>query len=316
MVTLGVFVAASSPVAADEPWERGVSTADKDAARRLTDEGFEAARTASWPVAADKFRQALEHWDHPKIHLNLVHALIMIDKPLEAQEHVTAALAYGERGLTAQQYRDALLQQKQLAARIATLTVQCDAPGAAVTLDGAQLFVGPGEATVKLLPGPHQLVASKDGYFAATRSVVLIGGTSTVEALALVELSAGRTVYARRFRRWVPWVVVAASAAAGATGLGLDRRAQSSYDRYDDLIAQHCDPMCPEAEAERYAAFYDQGHNLETGAVVSYSLGGALLVTGVVMAIINRPRVVRVEAPTIQPTASPAGAGATATWTF
>jgi len=50
-----------------------------------------------------------------------------------------------------------------LRGQLAELKVACVEPGADVALDGATLFLAPGEAALWLTPGTHQLVARKPG---------------------------------------------------------------------------------------------------------------------------------------------------------
>lgn len=324
MITIAIVVvaAAAAPARADEPWAAGVSEADKAAARRLTTEGLKAVRDSRWPEAAAKFRQALKHWDHPKIHLNLVEPLVMLDKPLEAERHLRRALRYGVAGLGADKHRYALIQQKQLAGRIASLSVRCSQPGVRVLLDGELLFIGPGAKTVRLLPGRHVIVASKRGYFKATRSLVLLGGKRAAETVELVALTAGKTIYKRRFQTWVPWGVMGAGVALGLGALGFELAAMSKLDTYDQRVQAVCPQMCPASVVAPFEPIKQRGELYNATAIVGFSIAGVVAVAGVTMLVLNRPRAVGMErpgqtpAPRVQPLASRHGAGLRLNWEF
>ncbi len=321
IVAIGLMFAVTAQAHAEKPWEKGVSKADQDTARKLTSEGVKAAGDSRWPEAAGKFKQALKHWDHPRIHYNLIEPLVMLDKPLEADRHLAKALAHGREGLGPDKYREALVQQKQLAGRIATLTLESTHAGAEVSLDGRPLFTAPNKRTLKLDPGPHVVVAKLKGFFPTTRSLVLIGGKHTTETLKLVKLTAGKTIYKRRFRNWVPWAFVGSGAVVGVVGLGLRTLAKSSFDQYDALIQGMCNPSCPLTETEQHEHLKDRGDLYNATAIISFGVAGGLLVTGLTMAILNSPRAVGVERPTpsgpkITPTVSRTGPGVRVAWDF
>lgn len=325
VTALGVMLLSGPFAAADKPWERGVPEASKERARKLTSEGVRHAADSRWPQAAAKFKEALGHWDHPRIHYNLIEPLVMLDKPLEANRHLARALAYGRQGLGPEKYREALVQQKQLAGRIATLTIECELAGAEVSLDGKKLFTAPGRHTGTLAPGTHVVVAKKPGFFPTTRALVLIGGSARLETVTLVKVSAGKTIYARRFSTWLPWAFAGSGALVGAVGLGLRALARSSFDQYDTLIRASCEPSCPLTAVQPYEHLKARGQLYDALAIGGFVVAGGLIVTGLTMAILNSPRAVGIERPgtpgarstrTITPAISPAGPGVQVSWAF
>ena len=68
-----------------------------------------------------------------------------------------------------------------------SLTVACDEPGAAVTVDGGPLFVAPGEVSRWVMPGSHEIVVRKAGFLTETRSLTLLPGRPASERLVLQE---------------------------------------------------------------------------------------------------------------------------------
>src|SRR5262249_22511020 len=127
-------------------------------------------------AALAKYREALKVWDHPAIRYNAAVALIQLDQPLAAHENLELALRYGDEAIGAENHQQALTYRKLLLGQLAELKVACAEPGADVALDGQPLFVAPGEASRRLLPGSHQLVARKAGFLPATRALSLLPG--------------------------------------------------------------------------------------------------------------------------------------------
>ncbi len=118
-------------------------------------------RAERWRAIAEAPPQ---EWDHPlTARYNAAVSLINLDQPLAAYENIEvggAELA-GDAPLGAETYKQGLLYKKLLFGQIAELEVTCDDAGADVALDGELLFTAPGKVRRHLLPGAHQLVASR-----------------------------------------------------------------------------------------------------------------------------------------------------------
>src|SRR4029078_6270121 len=98
--------------------------------------------------------------------------------------------------------------KKLLDAQLGHARITCQEPGATVTLDGKLLFTSPGVADLFLLPGEHQVVATKPGFITASGSFVLVAGKLTAYNIPAVEAKpVPRNV--RRWAQWKPWAVLA-----------------------------------------------------------------------------------------------------------
>src|SRR5438128_85746 len=70
--------------AAERPWAHGVAEAEQKAALGLFREANILLNDGLFARAADQYRAALKHWDHPAIHYNLALALVNLDQPVDA----------------------------------------------------------------------------------------------------------------------------------------------------------------------------------------------------------------------------------------
>jgi hypothetical protein len=291
------------------PWAEGVPEDAQKQALVLFEEGNKLFENSEHAAALAKYREALKVWDHPAIRYNAAVALINLDQPLAARENLELALRYGEAPFNPETHQQALTYRKLLRAQLAELKVVCVEPGADVALDGATLFVAPGEAARWLVPGAHQLVARKAGFQTETRSLSLLPGKPVVESLALRE---DRPVSARTERRWAtwkPWAVLGGGALLAIAGVPVILDAKKNIDAFDADVALMC--PAPKGCPTIPQAALDDRHRSHVDSVVAVSLfavGGAMLASGAAMLIFNQPRVVPGEAPvhaTITPVIGP-----------
>jgi tetratricopeptide (TPR) repeat protein len=276
----------------ERPWAAGVSAERQARALALFQDGNARFAESQHAQAAALFREALASWDHPSIHFNLAVALVHLDRPLEAYDQLTRALAYGAAPFDAERYAQALGYQKLLAARLATLEVACAEPDADVRLDGEPLFRGPGRATRVLEPGAHELVATRPGYVTSSRALVLAAGARTLETLALTSLRA----LARSERRWAvwkPWLTVVSGALVVVVAIPFELQARADLDAFDGAVRNGCDSGCRPERLPASVRELPSSAALEHGVAIGlFSVGAALVATGVALAIANQPRVV------------------------
>src|SRR5689334_8401032 len=74
-----------------------------DALEETLQEGNQQMREFAFAQAEATYRKALKSLDHPGLHYNLALALIQLDQPVEAHEHLVKALQGGEKTLGADQ---------------------------------------------------------------------------------------------------------------------------------------------------------------------------------------------------------------------
>jgi hypothetical protein len=276
----------------ERPWYCGVSGEDQEQALALYAEGNQLFDGFLFPAAVAKYEQAVEYWDHPGIHYNLMMALVALDRPVEAYQASIAALRHGPGALAPEEHRRAEDHQKRLRGRIAELTVACDEPGAVVSLDGRNVLNGPGKALVVVLPGQHELVARKPGYLATHHSLTLVVGRPVFVHMRMLPESEA-LITTRVWPVWQPWAVIGAGVGVGLVGGLLEWRADANNRAFQKLLDENCPPPdgclesgytdAMESHQLRYRWYRGLGH----GALAT---GGAAIIGGLVLVYLNRPQ--------------------------
>ncbi len=275
---------------APAPWEEGVAEADRQRALALFLEGNELFQRSEYARAADKYRAALEHWDHPRVHGNLATALIYLETPLEAYDHIERALAYGAKPFEPHVYQQLLTNKKLLLGQLATVEIQCEAEGAEVAIDGEDMFVGPGSKTILLTARPHQLVARRAEYLTFTQKFTPLGGQITRIRIELVPLEQAAR-YERRWARWKPWAVVGGGVLVAAVGIPLRGASLSARDQYEAEVAALCPSGCrPDTLPGSVLDLEQRSARYNRFEVAAYTAGAAVALTGAVMVYLNRER--------------------------
>jgi hypothetical protein len=294
-------VAAQPPEAADaRPWAAGVSDAEQAIALELYVAGNHEFTESHFAQALAKYREALQHWDHPAIRYNMAVCLINLDQPVEARGHLERGLAYGAAPLGNEQYAQGLTYRKLLDAQLVRMNIVCAEAGAEVRLDGKLVLTGPGATDAFLLPGPHQVVATKRGLLTASRTFAHAAGErATLEIEPTLEPPLEtRTV--RRWATWKPWAVIASAAVPVGIGGLVYLNARSNLAAYDRGNAIACPHGC---DKDMHAKLTDLNHTLSfvnTEQVIFgtlFAVGGAAVVTGVIGLILNQPRIQVAPAP-------------------
>jgi len=302
------------------PWAVGVSEDEQAIARALYVAGNHEITESHFTQALARYREAIRHWDNPAIRYNMAVCLINLDQPVEARDNLERSLAYGADPLGADLYAQGLTYRKLLDAQLAHVKIVCREPGAVVTLDGKLLFTAPGMADQFLLPGDHQVVATKVGFLTASKTLVLVAGKLTTDDIRPTLEVKPTTRMVRHWERWKPWAVLAGGGAMIALGAGGYAIARSSFAAYDHGIAGRCPDGC---DAATVSGFSDLRHTKKVAGieqVVAFSLfsaGGAAVITGVLGLVANQPQV-RLDSPRALPVVTPTRDGATVSmkWGF
>jgi tetratricopeptide (TPR) repeat protein len=310
--------AAQEEPAQTKPWSHGVPMAQREAARALFLEGNRYLDIPLFAQAAEKYQEALALWPHPAFHFNLALAQLNLVQPVEAYESFGRAMAHASDGIGEDKHRLAEDYRHRLEQRLGRIEVTCDEPGAEVTLDGRPLFVGPGRFSGVVLPGEHQIVASRAGFIPETRRIVVSAGERN--AVALVLQRPAHTVTERYLPAWIPWASLGLSAAVLGVGGYFDRSSQRSLAAFDALVTERCPRGCtPDIAPElppRHASAERERH-LAQGL---YLTGGIVLAGSAVLLYLNRERVVSRPEPddslSFQPWLAPDGAGVAAQGRF
>lgn len=286
---LGSVAVAQEPGA--KPWIQGKTQAEQDQAFHLYDEANDLFAKGEYLKALEKYDAALAVWDHPGIRYNRAVCLINLDRSVEAFEDLKLALRYGEEPLGKDLYNEGLNYQKLLTRQVAELEITAKDSGARVSLDGKPLTLTGGRTTQMVaINAPHEITASKPGYQTMRKPLDHLppGQTTRVEIrLEVLEKS-----------KWKPWAVIAGGAVVGGLGIYAYSRAQHDIDTYEKAIETAC-PCTSDADLEMRAGIpHDLPGSAHTKEILAYSafaIGGATIVTGVVLVIRGRSHTTHVE---------------------
>jgi hypothetical protein len=277
----------------DTSSSRSVSVDDEKAATVSFLQGNDQLNNGLFPQAVEKYNQALARWDHPAIHYNLALALINLDRPLEVYEHLVKSIAYGPEPLDKDKFDHAKEYLKLVEGQLADIEVSCDKPGAKVSVDERVVFVAPGKFTQKVRVGKHTFYADKEGYNARI-TAPFIGPREKFRIELKLYTAEDLTRYRRKWdRTWVPYAVIGAGAIAGIVGGALELSAKSSFKDFDAAVAR-CNANNPMANGGCSAtepglqSMRDSGNAKRTAGFVMYGVAGGAVVTGAVLAWINR----------------------------
>lgn len=310
--------ALAQPAIADRPWAEGVSAERQAKALGLFQEGNTLFEESKYSLALARYREAIDVWDHPAIHYNASVALIHLDQPLVASEHLEAALRWGAAPFEVKTFEQAQVYQKLLSGQIAELEVSCTEPGAEVLLDGERLFIGPGTARRRLHPGPHQLAARKQGFVTEATAVELEAGRLHREAVTLRAIGAVPVKLVRRWPTWVPWSVLGAGLVVGLVGVPVMVDGQAQLERFDSDLARLCPAGCTQSQIPRTVFSSRVTGNAENiTAIGLLAAGGALIATSVVLIGMNTPRAEQTPVElAIVPVFAPGVFGLSGLWRF
>jgi hypothetical protein len=285
-------IEATRPVAAEaRPWAQGVSEAEQAIALELFNAGNQEFAESRFAQALGKYREAIRHWDHPAIRFNITVVLINLGQPVEARENLARTLVHGAAPLGAATYAQAQTYQKLLDAQLGHARITCQEPGATVTLDGKLLLTSPGSVDLFLLPGEHQVVATKAGFITASKMLILVAGKLTAYDIAIEAKAVPRDV--RRWAQWKPWAIVGSGGAIGVVGMVVYTLAGKQFAAHDRLVANKCGSGCTADVVAMYPEIRRRKSHAENEQIVAFSLlsaGGAVVVAGLVAVVMNQSR--------------------------
>lgn len=285
---------------ASVPWNQGVPTDERRAAREIFREGNRLIQIPLFAKAAARYQQAIARWKHPAFYYNLAIAQLNLDQLIAAYGNLKEAIRYGDGPLGKAKYQQALTHIRVLESQLGRIEVSCAIPGARVALDGKQIFVGPGHYQGLVSAGEHQVTASKSGYMAASKQLnVSAGKIGRVELMLLTldEMSEST----RRWRSWKPWAVVGAGTLATVTGVFLHWQSAGNFSDFDTRFLQlSCitqpNPHSPGCGSDDIPAPMSQQLSRaewqQRIAVTSYVAGGTTILTGLILVYMNRPRLI------------------------
>ena len=206
-----------------------------------------------------------------------------------------------------------------------------------------ELFIGPGKWQGVVRPEKTKsLIAAKPGFQTQQVQPELQKGKVNTIRLELTPLEMS-TRYVHDFDTWIPWAFIGGGAAVLAGGGLLTWQATKSFDDYDKAVAQ-CNADNPLTFTNDAGVVQDgsgrigtcvadssvtskksDGETFQNISIAAYAVGGAAVLTGIILAAINTEHPVTEEVPadepveapiTLVPYVGPSQAGFTATFGF
>jgi tetratricopeptide (TPR) repeat protein len=279
---------ASVARADDVPWATGVSDADQAKANALYAEGNDRFAHQDNLGALEKYKAAIAIWDHPKIRFNMAVVLIRLDRILDAADALDAALRYGAQPFSADLYQRVLDDQQLVSGRVGAIEASCTQPDTHVLLDGKPWFTCPGTQKQRVLAGEHILLGEKKEFMTQSRRIVVAGGKTSSETVALIPLeSAVKLEY--RYPRWIPYTIAGAGAAVALGGLGFYVAGSSQMDKFQADFAMQCRNGC-KADLSDQPLLADERDSARLKGKIGIGMmigGGALAIGGAILAVYN-----------------------------
>lgn len=315
LLLLIALCAPASVARADVPWEAGVPEERQARANSLFAEANQLFSERAHAPALEKYKLAIELWDHPMIRFNMAVTLIRLDRMLEAGDELEKALRYDATPFSAELYQQALDYQSLVRKQLGYIEVTCTQPDTHIQLDGKPWFDAPGTRKIRVMTGEHAIVADRKGYLTVSRRLVVAGGATAKHEVTLVPLESA-IVIEYKYPRWLPWTITAGGAAVALGGLGFWLAGKNQMDDFAKQFVRECPTGCETGLSMHASLAAQEDAALLKGKIgVSMMIGGGVITAaGVVFILLNRPirRLPQVE---VEPSAS-GGATARIGWRF
>jgi PEGA domain len=174
------------------------------------------------------------------------------------------------------------------------IVVDATQPGIVLTFDGEALGKAPVHREIRVMPGKHVVVATLTGHVPVSPTVEIRAGQTVPVAIHLdpvplrVEVDSAREV--RPLPAWLPWSTLGAGLLMAGAGYFTLRDAGRDADAFD---AQLRDGWGTEQLAAPLAddPLLERAHRKQVIGVSLAVSGGAIALTGAVLALVNRPRI-------------------------
>jgi len=279
------------PTGESKPWSQGVPQDKQDKASALYEEGNQLFAQQAHAPALAKYKEAIALWEHPLIRFNMAVTEIRLERILDAADDLEKALRYGDKPFKPELYQQALDYQALIKGRVGFVEASCEQDKARLLFDGKPWFDCPGTQKIRVLAGEHAIVGEKEGYLTASTKVVASGGQTVSRKIKLVPLDTA-VIVKYRYRRWIPWTVFALGLVIGGGGGGVWYLGKQEMDQFEKEFTATCQNGCePGLTDPSHAALAAKRDDAvlrgQIGIGVA-SLGGAVAITGIILAIMNR----------------------------
>jgi hypothetical protein len=218
------------------PAEMSEARARYERALALTEEG-------NYDEALLEFQRAYAVAPTYKLLYNLAVVSVAVHDYVKAVDYFERYLIAGGTEVEPVRAADIDKQLERLRARIATIRVTVNVPGADVAIDDVVVGKAPLAKPITVNPGRHRVSASSTGYFPTATVVELAGRDDRPVALSLVQEQVAQPVKPSRPLPWVAYGVTAAlGAGATVTGL-LALGARDTYKSKADTLGASADEV-------------------------------------------------------------------------
>src|SRR5664279_2990071 len=294
MKTLVMLLLLAQAAYADDDWAKGVTPQNQKDANALFAEGNQLFAQQAHAPALEKYKAALALWDHPLIHFNTAVTEIRLDRILEAAADLDKALQYGDKPFPSKElYQQALDYQLLVKGRVGDVEASCKQPHVHMLLDGKPWFDCPNTAKQRVLIGEHVILGedpTKD-LVPETHKVVVASGATVAQTITLRGFDSA-VVLKYPYPRWIPFTIAGGGAALALGGLAFWFAGRSQMDEFESDFATECPTGCDAGlnakPQEKLLAEKRDSAELKGKIGISMMIvGGAITVTGTVMAIIN-----------------------------
>ncbi len=315
LVTAVVLLFAARVSYAEDEWAKGVPADKQKQANALFAEANELFAKQAHAPALDKYKAALQAWDHPMIRFNTAVTEIRLDRILEAAEDLEKALRFGKDPFpTPELYQEALDYQTLVKKQVGVVAASCDQSDVHVLLDGKPWFACPGKQEMPVLAGEHVLLGEKKEFMTKSQRLVVKGGGTSTEELHLIPIESA-VIMKYRYRRWVPYTVTAVGVAVAGGGLAFYLAGRSGMDKFAADFTTNCPAGCNMSFSDKPFLKDERDSALLKGkiGVGMMAAGGAVAVTGLILTIVNKAERVL---PSVEAQPMPGGAAASVGWQF
>lgn len=299
-----------------KPWADGVPQEQQDKASALYEEGNQLFAQQAHADALVKYRDALALWDHPLIRFNKAVTEIRLERILEAADDLERSLRFGDKPFKPELYQQALDYQALVKGRVGFVEASCDQPGTKLMLDGKPWFECPGTQKMRVLAGEHAVTGEKKDFLTASTKVVVSGGDTAKAPVRLVPLESA-VVLKYPYRRWIPWTMTGIGVAVGLGGVSTWFLGKNQMNQFETDFATQCQNGCePGLTDPSHRALAAQRDGAELKGQIGIGMmavGGGVAITGLVLAIMNRPERVL---PNVEVAPKAGGGIASASWHF
>lgn len=159
---LPAMVAAAVALAMPSGAQAQTPEAQKTAALAKVREGNDLSAQRQYQAALGKYQAAYQIFPSPKIFFNLGATYRDLGQHVEAVTYLARFLAEAADA-TPESRRDAERLLQELKPKVSFVDVQCDTPGAEISVDGRYLGATPLLRPMVLLPGSHEISIAKPG---------------------------------------------------------------------------------------------------------------------------------------------------------